>query len=197
MNLLCAATLRALKKRSIYCQSSLTLEFKQLARRYVLRGVESGGAVVDMGRYCAYLSGEGEPLPWLQPIDSLSVNGRHAVVIAEECVRIDMLRIGRTYELVITHHNLVFLPDNARPRVGSRALFRRQQGTLAIETWKTENKDLRGEIAPVFYTLAGEIRKLPDLFENAVRRVSCVVCWLQALSHRHDATAAPSSFYAW
>jgi hypothetical protein len=43
------ATLRALKKRGIYCQSSLTLEFQQLARRYVLRGVESGGAVVDMG----------------------------------------------------------------------------------------------------------------------------------------------------
>ena len=54
-----AATLRALKKRGIYCQSSLTLEFQQLARRYVLRGVESGGAVVDMGRYCAYLSKEG------------------------------------------------------------------------------------------------------------------------------------------
>jgi hypothetical protein len=184
-----AATLRALKKRGIYCQSSLTLEFQQLARRYVLRGVESGGAVVDMGRYCAYLSGEGEPLPRLQPIDSLGVNGRHAVVIAEEFVRIDMLRVGRTYEMVITHHDLVFL-DSARPRVGSRVLFRGQQGTLAIETWKTENKDLRGEIAPVFYTLAGEIRRLPDHFESAVRRisgaVSCIGC-----KHCHIATTPP------
>jgi hypothetical protein len=185
-----AATLRALKKRGIYCQSSLTLEFQQLARRYVLRGVESGGAVVDMGRYCAYLSGEGEPLPWLEPIDSLSVNGRHAVIIAEEFVRIDMLRIGRTYEMVIAHHDLVLLPDSARPRVGSRELFRGQQGTLAIETWKAENKDLRGEIAPVFYTLAGEIRRLPDQFESAVRRisgaVSCVGC-----KHCHIATTPP------
>lgn len=185
-----AATLRALKKRGIYCQSSLTLEFQQLARRYVLRGVESGGAVVDMGRYCAYLNREGEPLPWLQPIDSLGVNGRHAVVIAEEFVRIDMLRIGRTYEMVITHHHLVLLPDSARPRVGSRILFRGQQGTLAIETWRAENKDLRGEIAPVFYSLAGEIRKLPDLFESAVRRVSggvsCIGC-----KHCHIATTPP------
>jgi hypothetical protein len=88
--------------------------------------------------------------PWLQPIDSLGVNGRHAVVIAEEFVRIDMLRIGRTYEMAITHHDLVLLSDNARPRVGSRVLIRGQQVTLAIETWKAENKDLRGEIAPIF-----------------------------------------------
>ena len=183
------ATLRALRKRGIYCQSFLTLEFQQLARRYVLRGVESGGAVADMGRYCAYLK-RGEPLPWLQPIDSLGVNGRHAVVIAEEFVRIDMLRIGRTYELVITHHDLVLPARRARPRVGSRVLFRGQQGTLAIETWKPENKDLRGEIAPVFYTLAGEIRRLPDQFEDAVRKVSgalsCVGC-----KHCHIATTPP------
>ncbi len=184
------ATLRALKKRGIFCQSSLTLEFQQRPQRYVLRGVESGGAVMDMGRYCAYLSPEGQPLPWLQPIDSLGVNGRHAVVIAPEFVRIDMLRIGRTYELVVTLHDLVFLPDGARPRVGSRVLFRGQQGTLAIETWKAENRDLRGEIAPVFYTLGGEIRRLPELFENAIRRVSgavsCVGC-----KHCHIATTPP------
>ena len=41
-----AATLRALKKRGIYCQSSLTLEFQQLARRYVLRLRRDGTARV-------------------------------------------------------------------------------------------------------------------------------------------------------
>jgi hypothetical protein len=82
------ATLRALKKRGIYCQSFLTLEFQSQLRRYVLRGTESGGAVADMGRYCAYLNSSGEPLSWLQPIDSLGINGRHAVVIAPELVRL-------------------------------------------------------------------------------------------------------------
>ncbi len=53
-------TLRALEKRGIYCQPSVSIEHQHLARRYVLRGVESGGAVADMGRYCAYLDADGK-----------------------------------------------------------------------------------------------------------------------------------------
>ena len=75
-------TLHALEKRGIYCQSSVSIEHQHLAQRYVLRGVESGGAVSDMGRYCAYLDADGNPAPWLQQIDSISGNGRHAIVIA-------------------------------------------------------------------------------------------------------------------
>jgi hypothetical protein len=48
-----------LEKRGIYCQPSVSIEHQHLARRYVLRGVESGGAVADMGRYCAYLDADG------------------------------------------------------------------------------------------------------------------------------------------
>jgi hypothetical protein len=181
------AALRALRKRGIYCQSFLTLEFQSQVRRYVLRGTESGGAVADMGRYCAYLNSTGEPMSWLQPIDSLGVNGRHAAVIAPELVRLDMLRIGRTYELAITDHDLVVIPGTIRPRMGSKLLFRGRQGTLAVELWKSVNKDLRGEIAPVFYTAAGEVRQLPSQFEDAVRKVtgalSCVGC-----KHSHIAT---------
>jgi hypothetical protein len=189
------AALRALRKRGIYCQSFLTLEFQSQVRRYVLRGTESGGAVADMGRYCAYLNSTGEPMSWLQPIDSLGVNGRHAAVIAPELVRLDMLRIGRTYELAITAHNLIVLPGNVRPRLASRLLFRGQQGTLAIELWKPTNMNLRGEIAPVFYTTAGEVRRLPAQFEDAVRKVtgaiSCVGC-----KHCHIATAPLPSMTA-
>ena len=59
-------TLRALEKRGIYCLPSVSIEHQHLARRYVLRGVESGGAVADMGRYCAYLDADRNPVPWLQ-----------------------------------------------------------------------------------------------------------------------------------
>ena len=182
------ATLRALRKRGIYCQTALTLEFQHQSRMYVLRGTESGGAVADMGRYCAYIQATGETLTWLQPIDSLGVNGRHAVVIAPELVRIDMLRIGRTYELAITLHTLVVLPGSARPRMGAKLLFRGQQGTLSLELWKPQNKDLRGEIAPVFYTSAGEVRALPAQFEEAVRKVTGAVCCV-GCKHSHIATA--------
>ena len=56
-------TLRALEKRGIYCQPSVSIEHQHLARRDVLRGIESGGAVADMGRYCAYLDADGSPAP--------------------------------------------------------------------------------------------------------------------------------------
>jgi hypothetical protein len=99
-----------------------------------------------------------------------------------------MLRIGRTYELAITLHTLVVLPGSARPRMGSKLLFRGQQGTLSLELWKSQNKDLRGEIAPVFYTPAGEVRALPAQFEDAVRKVSGAVCCV-GCKHSHVAIA--------
>ena len=47
------STLKALQNRGVYCTPGVSLEHQHLARRYVLRGVESGGAVIDMGRACA------------------------------------------------------------------------------------------------------------------------------------------------
>src|ERR1700733_4990393 len=96
-----ATTLQALQRRGIYCAPGVTVEHQHLAKRYVLRGVESGGAVADMGRTCAYLSPDGLPLPWLQSVDSLAVNGRHAIFLAESLVRMEMLRTVRTCELSI------------------------------------------------------------------------------------------------
>src|SRR5580658_5666281 len=116
--------LSALEKRGIYCQSSVSIEHQHLAKRYVLRATESGGAVADMGRYCAYLDAEGVPVPWLLPIDSLSGNGRHAIVIAPELVRVEMLRIGHTYELAISKHTLTNADGRIRPAITSTLLFR-------------------------------------------------------------------------
>ena len=172
--------LRALEKRGIYCQSSVSIEHQHLAKRYVLRATESGGAVADMSRYCAYLDADGTPLPWLQPIDSLSGNGRHAIVIAPELVRIEMLRVGHTYEMAISRHSLVNNGSRVRPVITSTLLFRGNQGTLAIDLWNPENKRLRGSIAPVFYTSAGEIRRHPKRFDDGIRKITgalaCLGC---------------------
>ena len=54
-----SSALKALQKRGIYCTPGVSLEHQHLARRYVLRGVESGGAVSDMGRACAFVAGTG------------------------------------------------------------------------------------------------------------------------------------------
>jgi hypothetical protein len=184
-------TLRALEKRGIYCQPSVSIEHQHLARRYVLRGVESGGAVVDMGRYCAYFDADGNPAPWLQQIDSISGNARHAIVIAPELVRIEMLRIGHTYELAITRLWLRFEEGYTRPAIFTAPLFRSHQGTLAVELWRAENKSLRGTVAPLFYTAAGEVLDLPEQFDQAFRSISGAVACLEC-KHTHIALAPTS-----
>ena len=180
--------LRALEKRGIFCQTSISMEHQHLAKRYVLRGIESGGAVSDMGRYCAYLDAEGHALPWLQPIDSISVNGRHAVVVAPEFVRIEMFRIGRTYELAVTKHTLKEAGGRSKPSILSTLLFRGRDGTLSMDLWSQENRALRRAVTPAFYSEAGELRDLPRGFEEAVKNVTaalnCVAC-----KHVHVATA--------
>jgi hypothetical protein len=133
-------TLKALQKRGIYCTPGVSLEHQHLARRYVLRGVESGGAVSDMGRACAFVAEDGSPLPWLQSIDSIAVNGRHAILLAESMVRIEMLRSERTWELAITLHALSRVPERARPQIVSKSLFRGRDGVLSVDLWKEENE---------------------------------------------------------
>src|ERR1017187_7905736 len=119
----------------MYCPPGISLEHQHLAKRDVLRGVESGGAVSDMGRACAFVSSDGDPLPWLQSLDSIAVNGRHAIFLAESLVRVEMLRTVRTCELSITLHALSYKPDRNRPEVVSTLLFRGRDGVLSIDLW--------------------------------------------------------------
>ncbi len=179
-----ASTLRAIQKRGIYCIPGISIEHQHLAKRYVLRGVESGGAVVDLGRACAFLSPGGCSLPWLQSIDSIAVNGRHAIFLAESLVRVEMLRTIRTYEVVITRHHLSLPPGRTRPQISSELLFRGQDGVLPLDLWREEHRALRGELAPTFYSRGGEVIDLPTRFETAVRKITGAVCCI-GCRHTH------------
>jgi hypothetical protein len=179
-----ATALKALQKRGIYCAPGISVEHQHLANRYVLRGVESGGAVVDMGRACAYLSPDGSPLPWLQSIDCLAVNGRHAIFLAESLIRIEMLRMVRTYELAISLHTLSLAPGRARPEISSKVLFRGNDGALALDLWREEHRALRGELVPIFYSRAGEAMGLPQRFEDAIKKITGAVCCI-GCRHTH------------
>ena len=64
-----AITLKGLRTAGIYCQSAVSIEHQHLARRYVLRGVESGGAVADLGVYCGFVDEDGRAMSWLQRVD--------------------------------------------------------------------------------------------------------------------------------
>jgi hypothetical protein len=155
-----------------------------LAKRYVLRGVESGGAVSDMGRACAFVSLDGDPLPWLQSLDSIAVNGRHAIFLAESLVRVEMLRTVRTCELAITLHTLSHTRGRNRPEVASTLLFRGRDGVLPIDLWMDEHRALRGKLTPIFYNRAGEVLHLPQRFEVAIRKVTSAVCCV-GCKHSH------------
>jgi hypothetical protein len=109
-------------------------------------------------------------------------------VIAPELVRIEVLRIGHTYELAITRLWLKTEEDHARPAIATAHVFRGHQGTLATELWNAENKSLRGTIAPIFYTAAGEVLDLPNRFEKASRKITGAVACL-GCKHTHIAVA--------
>jgi len=146
-----------------------------LAKKYVLRGVESGGAVVEVGAYASFVGEQGDALHWLQRVDSIGVNGVHAVVVAPVLIRIQMLRIERTYDLLITRHELAKSRQGQRPRLESSILFYGRRGGLEMELWG-KDAAFRGTVYPVFYTRSGERVALPNHLQDAATRMTAAVC---------------------
>jgi len=168
-------TLKQLRSAGIYCQPSVSIEHQHLAKQYVLRGVESGGAVADLGAYSSFVDEQGRALPWLQRVDSIGVNGVHAIVVAPVLVRLEMVRIQRTYDLLITRHSLAVSAAGQRPRLESSILFYGRRGSLEMELW-AKDASFRGAVSPVFYTRSGESITLPSEFQEAAARITEAVC---------------------
>ena len=174
---------RILKDRGIYAHSLLSVEHQQLAKRYVIRGLESGGSVADVGRYVTFADEDGGALEYLHPVESIAVNGLHAVVVANAMLRADMLRKGRTYELLITRHWLASATDGQKPRLECEILLRGIHGRLELDL-NGKDKAQAGRVVPTFYSLAGEESAIPSKFlglvRAATRGVNCDGC-----SHMH------------
>jgi hypothetical protein len=173
-----------LNEVGIFAQSQVSLEHQHLAKRYVVRGVESGGAVKELGRYVTFCGPEGEPLPYLHPIDAIGVNGVHAVVVAPVLVRIELFRAGRTCQLLITKHEPGNVENDRRPPLENRVLFRGVNGLVDLELLRACG-DLAGRsVIPEFWSRAGEMLGIPAVFAEAVgaatQGASCVGC-----SHSH------------
>ena len=174
---------RVLKDRGIFAHSLVSIEHQQLAQRYVVRGLESGGSAGDVGRYVSFAGDDGQPLEYLHPVEAIGVNGLHAVVISPAVVRVDLLRKGRTYELLITHHSLSVTQDGRRPQLETTILFRGIHGRVELDLCG-KDKAQAGNAAPTFYSLAGETIAIPEKFlpivRAATKAVNCVGC-----SHAH------------
>ncbi len=175
--------LRRLREVGIYARSEVSLEYQNLARRYVIRGVESGGAIAELGRYVTFAGERGEPLRYLQPLDALGVNGVHAVVVAPVLVRVEVFRAGRTYQLLITEHHPREVEKGRRPGLESRVLFRGADGFLDLELWKADRKRA-GSVLPQFFTRGGEAIEIPEAFHCVAMAATCGVC-CSGCSHCH------------
>jgi hypothetical protein len=175
--------LRPLGEVGIFAQPSVSLEHQHFAGQNVVRGIESGGAVKDIGRYVTFCGPDGEPLPYLHPIDAIGVNGVHAVVVAPVLVRMELFRAGRTCQLLITKHQPRTVENGRRPPLENSVLFRGMNGFLDREQFGKES-DLSGSAMPRFWSRSGEPREIPPAFAAAVRGATtgatCVGC-----SHTH------------
>src|ERR1039458_4677528 len=141
--------LRVLKERGIFGHSSIVLEHQHLAKRYVARGLESGGAAGDVGRYVTFTQADGQPVEYLHPVEAIGVNGLHAVIVAPVLVRVEILRKGRTYELLITHHRSGIASDGKRPPLETRLLFRGIHGRLDLDLSGKDKSQARA-VLPLF-----------------------------------------------
>jgi hypothetical protein len=175
--------LRTLRELGVYAHSLLSVEHQELAKRYVIRGLESGGSVGDVGRYVTFAGEDGEPLEYLHPVETIAVNGLHAVVISNSILRADMLRKGKTYELLITRHWLSFVTNGPKPRLDCEIVFRGIHGRLELDL-NGKEKAQAGSVVPTFYSLAGEVSAIPEKFLALVRATTrganCSGC-----SHMH------------
>ena len=176
--------LRRIDKVGIFAQSSVSLEHQHLAQRYVVRGIESGGAVKEIGRYVTFCGPDGGPLPYLHPVDVVGVNGVHAVVISPILVRIELFRAGRTCQLLITRHELGKGEAGRRPPLENTVLFRGVNGFLHSGEDET--------VFPRFWSRSGGEREIPPLFVAAVHAAthgaSCLGC-----SHSHFLAASTAT----
>ncbi len=177
--LLSRRALRVLRDAGIFAHSLISVQHQELAKRYVLRGLESGGAVGDTGRYVTFSGLGGEALEYLHPVEAIARNGLHAVVIAPVLVRADMLRKGRTYELLITRHALSLTTNGQRPTLESTILFRGIHGRLELDL-TGKDKIKAGSVTPTFYSLSGEEMVIPKPYVALVRAATkgsnCVAC---------------------
>ncbi len=166
--------LAKLDSLGIYCQTWVTAERQERAKRWVLRGVESGGSAKEFGRYISFFGTNGSRLEWLQKADRIGSNGVHAIVIGEVLISVEMARVDETYQLLIARHQLGKpKAEGKRPPIESTVVFRAVDGQLSEKLRKQG-------LAPAFLTRSGEVKPVPSGFLEAVKLVaggvSCANC---------------------
>ena len=170
---------RGFAMAGIFAPAQVNLEHQHLAHRYVMRGVEAGGAVSEIGHYVTFADAEGQQLPYLHPLDAVGVNGVHAVVVAPTLVRVEVFRSGHTYQVLISKHSPGQVRNGERPGIKSQVLFKGLDGYLDLELWGRD-KARTGSVLPQFYSPGGELMEIPGALESAmlgaIKGACCIAC---------------------
>ena len=170
---------RSFAEAGIFAPAQVSLEHQHLAQRYVVRGIEAGGAVAAIGHYVTFAGTDGEPLRYLHPLDSVGVNGVHAAVVAQTLVRVEVFRTGHTYQVLISKHAAGEIRNGRRPSIETEVLFKGLDGYLNLELWGRD-RARAGSALPQFYTPGGELMEIPAAFESAIlgatRGAVCIGC---------------------
>jgi hypothetical protein len=161
------ATLKLLRAAGIYCDPAVSIEYQHLAKRYVIWGRESGGAVMELGAYCGFVDVTGEHLEWLTRLDAVGRNGIHAAVVAPSLVRIQVFRSSQTFEVLISRHELKSKAAGMRPTLENKILFHGLEGTLPLRSWGDWMHE-QVDVLPVFCTRSGEQLAIPEVFRDGV-----------------------------
>ena len=90
---------------------------------------------------------DGQPVESFCVVETVGVNGPHAVVLAPVLVRIEMLRKASTYELLITQHRPGQAGNGKRPQLEARILFRGVHGRLELDLSR-KDKTRAGTVLP-------------------------------------------------
>ena len=191
-----ALALKRLRESGIYCDPSISIQHQNSAQRYVIRGVESGGAVQEIGAYCSFVGPDGNALPLLQKIQSVGRNGLHAVVVAPELIRLQLFRNDHTYQILITLHRLESAQESRRPMLVNTILFHGINGAPESEVGISGMK-ATGVGLPVFRTRGGDALPIPEGFEWAIEKLAaataCLGCKHCHLLNAQQAIAVSSS----
>jgi hypothetical protein len=170
-----SAALKALQRAGIYCQPAISIEFQQPSQQYLIRGVESGGAVPQIGAYCGFLDGSAGKFSTVHPVNAVGVNGLHVGLLSTSLVRVQIFRAETHYELLVTHHGLAPVEGKQRPTLQNSLLLHGKHGRLDLELWG-KDQHLQGMVAPVFYSRSGEEIGVPDQLHEAILRATAGVC---------------------
>lgn len=184
-----AETREQIRKIGILCRPQVEIVYQQGASQGKLRARNQAGSRTAWP-LCGFCRSQRRRIAVAAARQNFLPNGIHAVVIADELVRVEMFRYETTYHLLISKHWLQ-RKDGERPELKSAILFLGRNGSLDTELWD-KDAAFRGGAMPHFYARSGELAPPDATWTNATLKITEAACCC-GCRHSHLLEASMSS----